>query len=127
MAARTKLAFHKSSNINVGQWVLLCSKSEVAILYSMWISVREDWIRLKSSPSANDEMTYLVLVLVEDKRQGLPVELDSTLSGIDALARRRRHGKKRRVEDGRMSGECVCCEMMETSSRFRHPLNGMLH
>ena len=37
------------------------------MLYGMWISVQEDYIRLKSCPSANDE----------------------------------------RVEDGRMSGECV--------------------
>ena len=36
------------------------------MLYGMWISVREDWIRLKSSPSTNDETTYLILVLVED-------------------------------------------------------------
>ena len=68
MAARTKSAFHKSSNVNVGQWVSLCSKNEAAVLYGVWISVREDWIRLKSSPSANDETTYLVLVLVEDER-----------------------------------------------------------
>ena len=36
-------------------------------------------------------MTYLVLVLVEDKRQGLPVELDGTMSSVDPLERRRRH------------------------------------
>ena len=63
----------------------------MAVLYSVWISVQEDWIRLKSSPSTNDETTYLVLVLVEDERQGLPVELDGTSSSIDPLARRRRH------------------------------------
>ena len=64
-------------------------------------------MRLKSNPSANDEMTYLVLVLVEDKRRGLPVELDGTSSSVDPLARRRRHVDEdmRRVEDGRMSGE----------------------
>ena len=76
------------------------------MLYGVWISVREDWIRLKSSPSANDETTYLVLVLVEDKRRGLPVELDGTSSSVNPLARRRRHVEDmRRVEDGRMSGE----------------------
>ena len=77
------------------------------MLYGVWISVREDWIRLKSSPSTNDETTYLVLVLVEDERQSLPVELDGTLSSIDPLARRRRHVDEdmRRVEVGRMSGE----------------------
>ena len=61
------------------------------MLYGVWISVREDWIRLKSSPSANDETTYLVLVLVEDQRRRLPVELDGTSSSVDTLARRRRH------------------------------------
>ena len=72
----------------------------------MWISVREDWIRLKSIPSTNDETTYLVLVLVEDKRRGLSVELDGTSSSIDTLARRRRHvDEDMRVVDGRMSGE----------------------
>ena len=78
------------------------------MLYGVWISVREDWIRLKSSPSANDETTYLVLVLVEDKRRSLSVELDGTSSSVDPLARRRRHDNENmRVEDGRMSGECV--------------------
>ena len=78
------------------------------MLYGVWISVREDWIRLKSSPSTNDETTYLVLVLVEDQRRSLPVELDGTLSSIDALVRRRRHDMRyERVEDGRMSGECA--------------------
>ena len=78
------------------------------MLYSIWISVREDWIRLKSSPSTNDEMTYLVLVLVEDQRRHLPVELDGTLSSIDTLARGRRHDTRcRRVEGGRMSGELL--------------------
>ena len=61
------------------------------MLYGVWISVREDWIRLKSCPSANDEMTYLVLVLVEDQGRCLPVELDGTSSSIDALMRGRRH------------------------------------
>ena len=61
------------------------------MLYGVWISVREDWIRLKSSPSTNDETTYLVLVLVEDERRGLPVELDGMSSSVDPLARRRRH------------------------------------
>ena len=61
------------------------------MLYGVWISVRENWIRLKSSPSANDETTYLVLVLVEDERQSLPVELDGTSSSVDPLVRRRRH------------------------------------
>ena len=76
------------------------------MLYSVWISVREDWIRLKSSPSANDETTYLVMVLVEDKRRGLPVELDGTSSSVDPLARRRRHvDDMKRVKVGRMSGE----------------------
>ena len=36
-------------------------------------------IRLKSSPSANSETTYLILVLVEDERRLLPVELDSMM------------------------------------------------
>ena len=74
------------------------------MLYGVWISVREDWIRLKSSPSTNDETTYLVLVLVEDQRRCLPVELDGTSSSVDPLARRRRHvNGMKRVEDGRMS------------------------
>ena len=76
------------------------------MLYGVWISVQEDWIRLKSSPSTNDETTYLVLVLVEDERRGLPVELDGTSSSVDPLARRRRHvNDMKRVEVGRMSGE----------------------
>ena len=77
------------------------------MLYGVWISVREDWIRLKSIPSANDETTYLVLVLVEDERRGLPVELDGTSSSIDTLMRRGRHVDEdmREVEVGRMSGE----------------------
>ena len=87
MAARTKSAFHRSLNVDVGQWVLLCSKKEAAVLYSVWISVQEDWIRLKSSPSSNDETTYLVLVLVEDKRRCLSVELDGMSSSINTLAR----------------------------------------
>ena len=103
MDTRIKSAFHKSLNIDVGRWVSLCSKKEAAVLYGVWISVREDWIRLKSSPSTNDETTYLVLVLVEDKRRGLSVELNGTSSGVDMLARRRRHDmryeKSRRWED----------------------------
>ena len=76
------------------------------MLYGVWISVREDWIRLRSSPSANDETTYLVLVLIKDKRQGLSIELDGTSSSVDPLARRRRLvDERKRVEDGRMSGE----------------------
>ena len=63
----------------------------MAVPYGVWISVQEDCIRLKSCPSANDETTYLILVLVEDERQGLPVELNGTLSSVDPLARRRRH------------------------------------
>ena len=93
MAAKTKSAFHKSSNVDDGRWVSLRSKKEAAVLYSVWISVREDWIRLKSSPSTNDEMTYLVLVLVEDKGRRLPVELDGTLSSVNALTRRRHDTK----------------------------------
>ena len=89
MATRTKLAFHKSSNVNIGRWVSLRSKNEAAVLYGVWISVREDWIRLKSSPSTNDEMTYLILVLVDDHRGCLPVELDGMSSSINPLARRR--------------------------------------
>ena len=69
----------------------LRSKNEAGVLYGVWISVREDWIRLKSDPSANDETTYLILVLVEDKRRSLPVELDGTSSSVNPLARRRRH------------------------------------
>ena len=63
--------------------------------------------KVKSSPSTNDETTYLVMVLVEDKRRGLPVELDGTSSSVNPLARRRRHVDEdmRRVEVGRMSGE----------------------
>ena len=106
MAARTKSAFHKSSNVDAGQWVSLRSKNEVAVLYGVWISVREDWIRLKSIPSTNDETTYLVLVFVEDERRGLPVELDGTSSSVDTLTRGRRHvDDMKRVVDGRMSGE----------------------
>ena len=56
------------------------------MLYGMWMSVQEDQIRLKSSPSTNDETTYLVLVLVEDKRRGSPVELDGTTDSISMLA-----------------------------------------
>ena len=53
-------------------------------------------------------MTYLVLVLVEDKRRGLPVELDSTMSGVNMLARRSQHNNEdRRVKDGSMSGRCA--------------------
>ena len=106
MAARTKSEFHKSSNVDVGRWVSLCSKKEAAVLYGMLISVREDYIRLKSSPSANDETTYLVMVLVENERRGLPVELDGTSSSVNSLARRRRHADDmEKVEVGRMSGE----------------------
>ena len=47
--------------------------------------------KVKSSPSANDETTYLVMVLVEDERRGLPVELDGMSSSVNPLARRRRH------------------------------------
>ena len=61
------------------------------MLYGVLISVREDYIRLKSSPSANDETTYLVMVLVEDERRGLSVEFDGTADSVDSLARRRRH------------------------------------
>ena len=62
----------------------------------------------KSSPLANDETTYLVLVLVENQGRRLPVELNGTSSSIDTLARRRRHDMRyERVEDGRMSGECA--------------------
>ena len=46
------------------------------------------------------------MVLVEDERRGLPVELNSTTDGVDSLARRRRHvDDMKRVEVGRMSGE----------------------
>ena len=76
------------------------------MLYGVSISVREDYIRLKSSPSTNDETTYLVMVLVEDKRRGLPVEFDGTTNSVDSLARSRRHvDDMKRVVDGRMSGE----------------------
>ena len=64
--------------------------------------------KVKVCPSANDETTYLVLILVEDKRRGLPVELDGTTSSVNPLARRRRHiGGVKRVGVGRMSGECA--------------------
>ena len=46
------------------------------------------------------------MVLVEDERRGLPVELDGTSSSVDALTRGRRHvDEDMRVEDGRISGE----------------------
>ena len=62
--------------------------------------------KVKASPSTNDEMTYLIMVLVEDERRGLPVELDGTTSSVDSLARRRRHvNDMKKVVDGRMSGE----------------------
>ena len=106
MAARTKSEFHKSSNVDVGRWVSLRSKNEAAVLYGVSRSMREDYIRLKSSPSANDETTYLVMILVEDERRGLPVEFNGTSSSVDALARGRRHvDDMKRVVDGRMSGE----------------------
>ena len=85
---------------------MLRSKKEAAVLYGVLISVQEDYIRLKSSPSTNDETTYLVMVLVEDKRRGLPVEFDGAADSINSLARRRRHvGDMKRVVDGRMSGK----------------------
>ena len=106
MAARTKSEFHRSSNVDVGRWVSLRSKKEAAELYGVLISVREDYIRLKSSPSANDETTYLIMVLIENERRGLPVELNSAADSVDSLARRRRHvDDMKRVEVGRMSGE----------------------
>ena len=80
------------------------------MLYGVWISVQEDCIRLKSCPSANDETTYLILVLVEDERRCLSVELDGTTSSVNTLMRgswdddRRRY---ERVEDGRTSGRCA--------------------
>ena len=61
------------------------------MLYGVLISAREDCIRLKSSPSTNDETTYLVMVLIEDERRGLPVEFDGTTDSVDSLARSRRH------------------------------------
>ena len=46
------------------------------------------------------------MVLVEDERRGLPIELDSVADSVDSLARRRRHvDDMKRVEVGRMSGE----------------------
>ena len=62
--------------------------------------------KVKASPSANDETTYLIMVLVEDERRGLPVEFNSAADSVDSLARRRRHvDEDIRVVDGRMSGE----------------------
>ena len=63
--------------------------------------------KVKASPSTNDETTYLVMVLVEDERRGLPVELDGAADSIDSLARSRRHvdDDMKRVVDGRMSVE----------------------
>ena len=62
--------------------------------------------KVKSSPSANDETTYLIVVLIEDERRGLPVELDGAADSVNSLARRRRHvDDMKRVVDGRMSGE----------------------
>ena len=61
--------------------------------------------KVKPGPSANDETTYLIMVLVEDERRGLPVELDGTSSSVNPLARRRHVDDMKRVEDGRMSGE----------------------
>ena len=84
----------------------LRSKKEAAVLYGVLISVREDYIRLKSSPSANDETTYLVMVLIKDERRGLPVELDGAADSVDSLTRSRRHvDDMKRVVVGRMSGE----------------------
>ena len=106
MAARTKSEFHRSSNVDVGRWVSLRSKKEAAVLYGVLISVREDYIRLKSSPSTNDETTYLVMVLVKDERRGLPVEFDGAADSVDSLTRSGRHvDDTRRVVVGRMSGE----------------------
>ena len=62
--------------------------------------------KVKASPSTNDETAYLIMVLVENERRSLPVELDGTSSSVDPLARRRRHNDDmKRVEDGRMSSE----------------------
>ena len=106
MAARTKSEFHKSSNVDVGRWVSLHSKKEAAVLYGVLISVREDYIRLKSSPSTNDETTYLIVVLVEDERRSLPVEFDGAADSVDSLTRSGRHvDNGKRVVDGRMSDE----------------------
>ena len=106
MAAKTKSVFHKSSNVDVERWVLLRSKNEAAVLYGVWISVQKDWIRLKSSPSANDEMTYLVLVLLKTIGDSSLLNL---MAHQVALTRwREEEGMlqdMRRVEDGRMSGE----------------------
>ena len=51
--------------------------------------------KVKSSPSANDETTYLIMVLIKDERRSLPVELNGTSSSVDALARGRRHVNKK--------------------------------
>ena len=77
--------------------------------YGVWISAQEDKIRLKSSPSANDETTYQILVLIEDKRRGSPVKLDSTVDSVSVFASSWHDDieKIERVEDGRMSGECA--------------------
>ena len=46
------------------------------------------------------------MVLVEDERRGLPVELDGTTNSVDPLARRRRHVDDiEKIVDERMSGE----------------------
>ena len=62
--------------------------------------------KVKASPSTNDETTYLIMVLVEDERRGLPVEFDGVADSVDSLTRRRRHvDEDIRVVNGRMSGE----------------------
>ena len=51
-------------------------------------------------------MTYLIMVLVEDERRGLPVEFDGAADSVDTLTRGRRHvDDMEKVEVGRMSGE----------------------
>ena len=76
------------------------------MLYGVLISVWEDYIRLKSSPSTNDETTYLVMVLIENERRGLPVEFDGAADSVNSLARSGRHvDDEKRVVVGRMSGE----------------------
>ena len=46
------------------------------------------------------------MILVENKRRGLPVEFDGTADSVNSLARRGRHvDDMKSVVDGRMSGE----------------------
>ena len=57
---------------------------------------------VKILSSDNDEMTYQVLILVEDKRGGSPVELNGMMNSIGTLTSSWHDKKSREVEKGRM-------------------------